>query len=145
MTRLKLTWMGKPGSAFQSRETLKMAQSFTAFLLSLNTILISTGVLNFQLFGASPTLNIVLGLVLNGVCLFYYLVLVIRTRAHLRKQFDIPESSFFGSEDIVMSLACPSCVVMQMGRHTAQYEAHQASCCSKVRSLFYEIFYVYGL
>ena len=135
MTRLKLTWIGRPGSAFQSRETFKMAQSFTAFLLALNTILISTAVLNVQVFGALPVLNIVLGLILNGGCLCCYFVLVFRTRAYFRKQFGIPESSFFCSEDIMMSLACSSCVVMQMGRHTARYELYQASCCTKVRTI----------
>jgi hypothetical protein len=68
----------------------------------------------------------------------YMLVLSTRTRAHIRRNYNIPRSSCCCSgccgccwEDFCCSFWLPCCSLTQMARHTADYETYRASCCTE--------------
>jgi Cys-rich protein (TIGR01571 family) len=64
---------------------------------------------------------------------FYVFVLVLmrRTRRHIRDKFQIPETDCSGCEDCCCVYWCHCCTVAQMACHTGDYEAHGARCCSE--------------
>ena len=53
------------------------------------------------------------------------------TRYSLRDKFLIREERCYDLEDVFCSIFCLPCVVCQMQRHTANYDEHDAVCCSK--------------
>ena len=66
---------------------------------------------------------------------FAFTVIVLRNiRSHMRLRFAIPEREGVycveGCEDVCCSLFCPCFTVAQMMRHTADYEAYNAKCCT---------------
>ena len=61
---------------------------------------------------------------------FFVLVVLIRTRSHIRHKYQIPEHTCKGCEDCCCSFWCGACTVCQMARHTADYSTYSASCCS---------------
>jgi Cys-rich protein (TIGR01571 family) len=74
-----------------------------------------------------PILNY-LGL---GIVIFY-LVLMCRTRRHIRDKYHIPEDGqCSGIEDCCCVYWCTCCTIAQMARHTGDYEARGARCCSE--------------
>jgi Cys-rich protein (TIGR01571 family) len=64
---------------------------------------------------------------------FYVFVLycIIKTRARIRRVYDIDEKCCYGCEDCCYAYWCPCCTVAQMGRHTADYRTYKADCCSE--------------
>jgi len=60
----------------------------------------------------------------------YILFVMIRTRAHIRSRYGIPEQCCSGCEDCCCSFWLPCCTVTQMARHTADYDRYKASCCT---------------
>ena len=70
----------------------------------------------------------------QGLSLLYsvfILVVLIRTRAQIRAQYQIPEESCQGCEDCCCALCCSACTICQMARHTADYSTYSASCCTE--------------
>jgi Cys-rich protein (TIGR01571 family) len=61
----------------------------------------------------------------------YILVVMIRTRAHIRNRYNIPEQTCSGCEDCCCSFWLPCCTVTQMARHTADYDTYAAACCTE--------------
>lgn len=61
----------------------------------------------------------------------YLLFLVMRTRAHIRKTYNIPEQNCGGMEDCCTAYWCGCCSVAQMARHTADYKTYAATCCTE--------------
>jgi Cys-rich protein (TIGR01571 family) len=69
---------------------------------------------------------------LVGLGIFLYgLIVRIRTRAYIRNKYAIPEMYCTGCDDCCMSFCCCCCTTAQMLRHTADYDANNASCCSE--------------
>jgi len=60
----------------------------------------------------------------------YFIVAVMRTRKFIRNKYEIPEESCKGCEDLACASCCSCCVIMQMARHTTDYEVHDAACCT---------------
>jgi len=68
------------------------------------------------------------------VIALYFFILTCRTRRAIRHQFRIRETTCCccrGCEDFCCTYWCTGLTVMQMARHTADYETYTASCCSK--------------
>ena len=61
----------------------------------------------------------------------YMLVLLIRTRAHVRHTYDIPETRCHGCEDCCCAVFAPCCTTLQLARHTADYGTYRAACCTE--------------
>ena len=61
----------------------------------------------------------------------YMLVLLIRTRAHVRHRYNIPETHCRGCEDCCCAVFAPCCTTLQLARHTADYDTYHAACCSE--------------
>jgi hypothetical protein len=54
-------------------------------------------------------------------------------RSHLRAKYAIPKADMCpsgGCEDLCCSLVCPCFTASQMLRHTTDYDAYSAQCCS---------------
>lgn len=58
----------------------------------------------------------------------YVLIIMIRTRAAVRRQSGIPSSS--PCEDCCCSYWCSCCTVAQMARHTSNVNRYEAACCT---------------
>ena len=61
----------------------------------------------------------------------FVLIVMIRTRSHIRNKYQIPEQTCSGCEDCCCSFWCSACTICQMARHTADYKTYKASCCSE--------------
>jgi Cys-rich protein (TIGR01571 family) len=62
----------------------------------------------------------------------YMLVVLIRTRAHVRHRYGIREHYCTGGlEDCCCSCWCPCCTTLQIARHTADYDTYPAACCTE--------------
>mmetsp|Transcript_68415 Transcript_68415/g.95111 ORF Transcript_68415/g.95111 Transcript_68415/m.95111 type:complete len:81 (+) Transcript_68415:1-243(+) len=60
------------------------------------------------------------------------LIAVCRTRAHMRRQYQIRPGCCGGCEDCCCVFWCGCCTVQQMARHTHDYKEHPVGCCSGV-------------
>jgi Cys-rich protein (TIGR01571 family) len=62
----------------------------------------------------------------------YFVFILTRTRAHVRRAYDIPEEGplIWGCEDCCCAFWCTLCVITQMARHTADYSTYRADYCS---------------
>jgi len=63
--------------------------------------------------------------------LVYVVLLICRTRRHIRVTYGIPEQRCHGMEDCCCACCCGSCTIGQMARHTADYRTCKAECCSE--------------
>jgi Cys-rich protein (TIGR01571 family) len=69
---------------------------------------------------------------LVGIGVFMYVLIArIRTRAYIRNKYAIPEQYCSGCDDCCLSFWCGCCTTAQMLRHTVDYGAHSADCCSE--------------
>ena len=72
-----------------------------------------------------------LGFLLTALMLLSMVVAVALFRRGLRRRYAINEGACLsGMEDWVLALFCNPCVLMQMMRHTANYQQQPASYCS---------------
>ena len=70
--------------------------------------------------------------VLNVAYWVYVIVLLIRTRMAIRSKYAIPTQCCHGCcEDVVCAICCGGCTIMQMMRHTANYEKYAGQCCTE--------------
>lgn len=60
----------------------------------------------------------------------FTLVLMIKTRRHLRHKDHIPAENCGKMEDCCVSFWCPWCTVCHLARHTADYNQVEARCCT---------------
>jgi hypothetical protein len=58
-------------------------------------------------------------------------VAAVRTRRAIREKHAIPEQTCVGCEDVVCVACCGCCTVVQMSRHTADYDKYPAHCCTE--------------
>ena len=115
MVRMRLDWCG-------SQDTLaSSASTFTRVLI------LSLGYMIFMY--VLPSFGIIKGFQL--AFWFYMIIAIIRTRQAIRSKYAIPEQSFPGCEDAVCAVYCGCCTIMQMSRHTADYDTYEAQCCSE--------------
>lgn len=76
----------------------------------------------------------ILFLSFNGVVLLYFIINLIRARRKMRLTYSIPEKLCRGQEDPCLSILCCPFVMMQMNRHTADFDTYSAACFSAVRT-----------
>mmetsp|Transcript_38026 Transcript_38026/g.57881 ORF Transcript_38026/g.57881 Transcript_38026/m.57881 type:complete len:190 (-) Transcript_38026:433-1002(-) len=130
MIRMKLNSAGLRGHAHQVKNTYRSAVLLSFSFIILNALLCAIFWYGFVMI--RPWLQITLAVVLNG-SLFGYLVFVTgRTRSFIRRRYTIPEERCIGCEDVCVSTLCSPCVVMQMGRHTGNYETYRGACFTNV-------------
>ena len=67
----------------------------------------------------------------NVLYLFYFQKLVKNTREAIRVKYQIPETQCIGCEDCLCSTFCMSCTICQMGRHTADFDTYNGTCCTQ--------------
>jgi len=68
--------------------------------------------------------------VLHLAFFIYMLIAVANTRRYIRNKYAIREQSCQGMEDCCCACWCNCCTIMQMARHTADYDTYQARCCT---------------
>jgi Cys-rich protein (TIGR01571 family) len=159
MTRTGLTFTGVPVASQDSNSSAPRAASWSAFAVMAG-ILVVFVVIDYSLalswfpyqkhmFATSdPYGNLVppdysqvpawawIARGLNHAVEFafgiYMLIVLIRTRSHVRRMSGIPEHYCTGGlEDCCCSFWCPCCTTLQIARHTADYSAHPAACCTE--------------
>lgn len=147
LSRMKLDWSGSP---LNGRTALMSA--FQVMLLTFivyNTVDMTIYYITYPYVAAAeydeatgmytlpenvPSWALHLDTVRESLTLLYsifILIIMMRTRAHIRQKYQIPEQSCQGCEDCCCSFWCSACTVCQMARHTADYKTYKASCCSE--------------
>ena len=137
MHRLKLDWKGNEGSITETAGTFRIMflativyVSIDQFLKFLPFLAMLSGSYNDD--EEYAALSILRGFI--GIAYFVItVVLVAKTRAHIRGKFSIPEKDCRGTgmEDCICSFCCTCCTLAQMARHTADYENYASKCCSE--------------
>ena len=135
MHRLKLTWMGtEGGSIAQTAATFRILLTVIVVYLCLNQVL-KFAPLFFIDRNGNPTAGYFAIDLARGILTFAFFILTVvlmtRTRQHIRAKYSIPEKDCKGCEDFCCSCWCTCCTVAQMARHTADYESYAATCCSE--------------
>jgi Cys-rich protein (TIGR01571 family) len=111
MTRMKLTPCGDP----DVRGTTSSWGPFKVMLAIMIALFVASSYLTYLYFPL----------------VVFLVIATTRTRAHVRRTYNIPETSCHGCEDCCCAYWCGCCTVAQMARHTADYGVHQASFCSE--------------
>lgn len=123
MTRLNLNPFAEHGDA---THTFKVAIIITA----------SFAIFNFIMNMIAPTGALPAGLfwlfyIVSNAVWIYFMVVVIKTRMHIRHRYRIPIVCCGCLEDCLCAFLCSCCVISQMGRHTTNYGTYRAYCCTK--------------
>ena len=127
MTRMKLSMTGMPSN--------QRSASWSPFRVILISVIIVAGIQYSvaQRVNSSMDNDVVqrLGHATLFVFGVYLLVLLVRTRYHIRETYEIPEQCCIGCEDCCCVYWCGVCTVSQMARHTADYRTYQAYYCTE--------------
>jgi len=125
MKRLNLDWTG---ALSISNQPLSIA---SAIIITICTFCVNILLLSLPF--DSIQLNYILIGIFNAICFGFYIVVVTRVRKHIRQRYFIPETTICLPEldDFGYSLFCSSCTVMQMNRHTAEFDTYRALFCSE--------------
>mmetsp|Transcript_7444 Transcript_7444/g.16115 ORF Transcript_7444/g.16115 Transcript_7444/m.16115 type:complete len:438 (-) Transcript_7444:55-1368(-) len=149
MTRMRLNWLGIPDHHSNPipKEYIDydaktfftvMAIIFTYniivglidyFMPSHHTYYLDTGSPSIQ---RNPTASVLVSF-LNFSLLAYTILILVRTRAFVRKRYSISEAQWScteGCEDVVCAVALPLCTTTQMLRHTADHDNDEYWCLS---------------
>jgi hypothetical protein len=141
ISRLGLTWMGRPGSiqavtgAFRKLLYLTASYWLTRVFLFLIIAILDPNVDSRE--WVEPPSAYYFFVVVDDTLSYSYLVFVVillrNLRSAVRSKYAIPEahSCPTGCEDTCCSLFCPCLVVSQMMRHTADYDSHGGRCCTE--------------
>mmetsp|Transcript_2894 Transcript_2894/g.5781 ORF Transcript_2894/g.5781 Transcript_2894/m.5781 type:complete len:269 (+) Transcript_2894:148-954(+) len=134
--RLRLNWLGvraNPGD----RSPFKVLLGITIFAMVWSQLISNllkgcidpnTGLpIEGSPFWSIYSVNIAFSLAL-GVFSIY---VILKTRRYIRESSGIPEESCQGCEDCCCATWCGCCTVLQMARHTAEYETYAGQCCSE--------------
>lgn len=152
MQRMNLSWYGgQAGPATASVTCRTVAYLFAAYILCDYILaIIETAILPHDASSTSttnpyhtntnnpqgdipPIFYLFYGLraTLHIVFFFYMMIAIVNTRQYIRTKYAIREgSSCRGMEDCCCAFWCQCCTIMQMARHTADYETYNASCCT---------------
>jgi len=143
MTRMKLSLAGNPTNNASNPDAwspfkvllvgfiayVAMEQFVSMLKLSYMNLDENTG--TYTLSDDAPVL-VVLMMALNHILriavVIYLLVLMFRTRRHIRRTYNIHGGE---CEDCCCAYWCGFCTVSQMARHTADYRTYQATCCTE--------------
>jgi Cys-rich protein (TIGR01571 family) len=151
---MKLDWSGTPDVDTPAESLTGKRAAWSAFKIMLVLFVIYQVFDNFVYFVTQPYLSghvdsetgvyyppqhvplwaVVFDAIRQSISLAYgifILVIVIRTRTHIRNLYSIPEQHCTGCEDFCCALWCSPCTVCQMARHTADYHQYKASCCTE--------------
>lgn len=142
ISRLGLTWMGRPGTvqatagAFRKLLYLTLSFWFTrVFLLLVIAILDPNVGLDSAEYTQPGSVYYFFVAIDDMLWYGYYaftVILLRNLRSHVRSKYAISETDSCptGCEDTCCSLFCPCLVVSQMMRHTADYETYGGRCCT---------------
>lgn len=151
MTRMRLTWLGGPGSVQQVASTFKTVAGIFLVCIAVDYALVIAMYTLAPSFedtydftndevsytqesqDAAQAANVVGGIRRLWEFIFgmYFLVATIRTRMAVRAQHNIDQEACGGIEDCCCSYWCRCCVTTQMMRQTADYERQPAACCTE--------------
>lgn len=130
MTRLKVGWLGLPGRQHRFNDTFRISLLLSMFVVIINCLLYYLPHSKF-VFGGFSLLQVVLFGVFNTFVSIYFIVNTVITRRRLRERYMIPTEHSCGRfEDALFTFPCSFLVLMQMHRHTADYDTYSAQCCS---------------
>lgn len=142
ISRLKLTWWGRPGTTAQAAMAFKIifvaVVSYWVIFELLGFVLESTNPNN----GRSPYAPKIqpgttwfefayLQLAMRFLSWIGTTVVLINVRTYVREKYAIPASDISGLEDCCCSCWCPCLVASQMLRHTTDYDVYPATCCTE--------------
>jgi Cys-rich protein (TIGR01571 family) len=129
MTRLHLTWLGRPGPLEATQNTFKVVLilniAYTVYSLSLSAASVDYDV------GEEPLIFSLLKVVGSALFSIWSLYSLCQTRRSVRLQYSIPEERCVGCEDLCCVACCTCCTLSQMARHTGEYETYPGVCLSK--------------
>lgn len=130
MARNSLKWTGYPGNKFQARQACMNMFMIVLFWVAMNCMAMFVIAVKYSR-GIDPNLSDIMTLVfINVAMVLYGFYAVANTRLSIRAKYRIPEQRCAGREDYVCSVFCLPCTICQMGRHTSDYDAYDAECCS---------------
>jgi len=135
MARNGLTWLGRPGSRFQSKSVCTNMFIIVLFWIAMNCVAIFVVTVHVNR-GLLPSgVDAVCLAAVNISMLLYTVYAVKNVRSAIRKRYGIPRQyitsgSCSGQEDLLVSVFCMPCAISQIGRHTADFDTYRAVCCS---------------
>ena len=135
MQRLKLTWTGDTGGTIAQTSSTFRILFWIGIITWILTNFISY-IPHFYIdeYGRPTESYFNVNLACQAAILVYAAfrtVLICKTRKHIREKYNIPEQQCNGCEDCCCSWWCSCCTVAQMARHTGDYKAYPAACCSE--------------
>jgi hypothetical protein len=130
MRRLNLSILGNQVSQAKATCTFQIICCLTILFYVCNSTHVTVLPLN-------ETRNLVVAFfyIVPSAIVFYTIFLIMRTRCVIRQKYRIPASCCCCGgceciEDVTCTLLCPTLVISQMARHTADYDTYRAYCCS---------------
>lgn len=138
MVRMKLDHLGRPLEKGQVSAAFKICFVLNVFIVAVGLGTTSVDGLFFvwTIFAnfTSPLWTNAVNACQYGfflVIYFFLFLVLMRTRAQIRRRYAIPELHCIGCEDVCCAFCNPWCAVLQMASHTADYKKHEALCCSQ--------------
>ena len=129
MTRLSLNPCAEHGNAANTfKVAIIVTASYAIFSFIMRTMLSAKGM---EASDPIPPEFLWPILIIGHIVGVYFLVLVIKTRMHIRRKYQIPTGCCGCLEDCCCAFVCACCAISQMGRHTTDYSTHTAYCCSR--------------
>ena len=135
MHRLKLTWTANEGGSItKTSSTFRILFWMGIVWLGVRVLLNFLPVMlvdeQGELDDTAGAIIFMMNLLVGGVFILF-LVLLCKTRRHIREKYQIPEQQCHGCEDCCCTYWCSCCTVAQMARHTGDYKEHGARLCSE--------------
>ena len=127
MERMHLTWLGVPGPNVATRNTFKVVVAIVVAYTIYSIALEIAG----APYGAYPPKWISVPRFIGSLAFTVWAIwALMKTRASVRAQYQIPEEKCKGCEDLCCSVWCSCCSVAQILRHTGEYETYHSKCIS---------------
>jgi len=117
---MELNWLGLPTNRSRACRVWTVIAVLTS-TVSLASLIDFDDPEDFDSIGIFPFLS-PLGLLT--------LIVVTCLRKRVREKYDIPADCLGATEDFWSSFFCTSCTICQIARHTADYDAQEAACCT---------------
>lgn len=139
ISRLKLTWYGRPGSTGQVAMAFKIILAAVTLYFTLYAglfmLLIYLDPNTYTPPGSIPIepggTYIMVALIFKLFQYIYWItttIVLANLRTYVRQKYAIPAGSW---EDCCCSCWCPCFVSAQMLRHTTDYDVYPATCCTE--------------
>lgn len=131
MTRMRLTFLGEPGSIESTKNTFTIVAtlfaSYTIYSIALEIAAPTPQSAD------DPKIDPIVSFLkaIGGVFFTLYVIYALmKTRQFVRNKYSIPEGRLGACEDLICSVACSCCTIAQMARHTGEYEKYSGKCFS---------------